>query len=289
MAQDKELLTGATGNPAQAPAGGGNLSPGGSEASILTEKSVASGEQSGQGQGLVTPALHKQFPKELQGHPSLMPFDTAGKLANAYIESQKKMGSSVQVPGDEATEEERAQFLEKVGRYFGRPKAQDDYRFEGVEVPAGVNLEVVDGALSDYAKQAFALGLSQNQANELQKWMRRTTGQMASALVKRESQRFDSEVREAEKKLRDTWGGDYDKNKELANRAFTQFASPEFVEFCKKSGLAHHPGMREIFAKIGAATSEGTMPRGRGGQNNQPDMFPKLKEWEAQRTKSTGF
>lgn len=69
----------------------------------------------------------------------------------------------------------------------------------------------------------------------------------------------------------------------VAEKAFTKFASPAFIEMMTKSGFASHPEVVRVFAKIGEAMGEGalaingaspTLTAGRAEDRMYPTMTP---------------
>lgn len=239
----------------QQPGGtGGNL-----EGSSVTDQS----------EGGDVPKFHAQFKDNLKGHPSLMKFNDPNGLAEGYVELERRLGRSVEMPGDDATTEDWSRFY----RRLGRPETQEGYEFDDVELPNGVS--VPEQSLEEYRNTAHKLGLTKAQANELYKWHTESLGRTVGD-VKRAVERQKSD---AERTLREEWGGEYDQNMELATRALRQFADDDFVQFVKTTGLGNHPAMSKVFAKIGSAIGEGSSPRGDGGPPAPtPQRYPGLNE-----------
>lgn len=71
---------------------------------------------------------------------------------------------------------------------------------------------------------------------------------------------------ELDKALRESWGGNYDKNKELAKRAFQHFKVDE-VTGAQLDSVLSAPGMVKLFHAIGAAMGEGNLVDVNGGGN----------------------
>ena len=64
--------------------------------------------------------------------------------------------------------------------------------------------------------------------------------------------------------LKREWGADYDGRLDQAQRAFGQFASPEFSALMDETGLGNHPELVKAFAKIGAMLGEDKLIVGTG-------------------------
>jgi len=278
--QTTDLLTEGAGETLTEPTGdAGNPKSGGPDAS---QESVASATD-----GNNVPALHKQFEQDLKGHESLLKFDTASKLARAYVDLEQQQGNTVSLPGENATDEELSRFFERIAPVLGRPETQDGYQFDDVELPEGVELTWVDGELKSFAEQAFGLKLSQEQANELQKWFRGQTANYVKTLGEQRVAARDTALAEAERKLKSDWGSDYNKHKELANRTIARF--PEFSKFVVDNELQTRPELRRFFADLGAQISEGEGPRSDGEGSSQPgeSSFPHLADYEKNRQQGT--
>lgn len=67
------------------------------------------------------------------------------------------------------------------------------------------------------------------------------------------------------------FGGDaYEGNRKVADSALVKFASPEFVEFLKQTGLANHPEMVRFAYRVGKASAEDSLA-GTAAPSNAPD------------------
>src|ERR1035441_2671844 len=69
---------------------------------------------------------------EYKGLPSLKSYKDINGLLSSHIALEKKMGSAVNVPGPEATDEDRAAFYSKLGR----PEPAEKYTFNAKEITA---------------------------------------------------------------------------------------------------------------------------------------------------------
>ncbi|EKS26514.1 hypothetical protein [Afipia felis] len=73
--------------------------------------------------------------------------------------------------------------------------------------------------------------------------------------------------------LRDSWGNNYDKNKELAKRAFAHFEVDK-ITGAQLDSVLSAPGMVKLFHAIGAAMGEGNLVDVNGGGNNLAGDHP---------------
>lgn len=99
---------------------------------------------------------------EYKSSKSLEPYKDLNGLVKSHIELNKTMGSSIRVPGEEATPEELEKFYSKLGR----PEAADKYEFSDLgDMPEGLNIS--DERTNEFKEIAHKLGLTAKQANEL--------------------------------------------------------------------------------------------------------------------------
>lgn len=222
------------------------------------------GNSDQQGGGNTAPAWTAQLDKDLQGNERLTSFKTIGEMGKAFLDLEGKSKDALYLPGENATDEEKAAFYAKLGR----PEAADKYSFgkpEGLpeEVPYEPEVEQA------FKQFAFDNGLSDATAGKLYGWY--------YDLVKQGHEMQQKQAQEATEKavnaLKDEWKGDaFKENSELAIRAFRKFGGDEaktFIEESKINGLSlgDHPVFLKVFAAIGKAISDDSFTGDRGAGN----------------------
>lgn len=213
-----------------------------------------------------------------QYHKTASAFDSKNALAKGYDELFTKMGTAVQIPTNQTAPEEIAAFYNKIGR----PETKEGYdSFKTSELPEGMNYdEEFEMTMRGIAHEA---GISKAQMVKLVKayndYQIATFGQ-----VRDENLRL---VAEGEKALKENWGGEYDKNFEIAERACAELIPNEelraqFAELVTDKGLRNNPVFAEVFLGIGKSMLDDTLPRGQQPQGpegfvpaspNSPDMY----------------
>lgn len=186
------------------------------------------------------------LPGELANEPSLRNFDSIEKLAKSYVHAVRKLGA----PGEELVRINGETDKGEIYNRLGRPESPDGYSFDG-ETP------------DHFKKTAHDIGLNQDQANQLRSYL------VDIAQQDNQSARdnFDRQQVEYQQQLQQEFGGDYNKNVELARRAFLRYGDADTVQFLEQSGLGNHPGLIKTFSKIGQALSEdGSVMLGTGEQ-----------------------
>ena len=184
------------------------------------------------------------LPDDLKGEPSLQSFDSVDKLAKSYVHARKMIGADpdkmLQLP-----KEDDAEGWDAVYERLGRPNAPDGYDFE---LGDGEQSDEV----SDFKNVAHQLGLTNDQA----KAMLGIYNQISENDLAQEDEQFEQMNVEYLQDIQKEWGDSFNKNAELARRAFTDFASEELMDVLRETGLSNHPEMLKTFSRIGQVLSE---------------------------------
>ena len=175
-------------------------------------------------------------------------FKTKGDLAKSYLELQKKLGVW---PGENASEEDKAQFFARIGR----PETADAYEIDFSEVPDGFIDK--DKAIADIKKSAYEAGLSAVQAKKLAASTAATLKQQVAALA--------DARKTADTELRKEWGEHYDDNLALVGKVVNEYGGDGIVHFLDKTGAGNNPDFIQMMAKLGQALSEDTLVGGSQG------------------------
>lgn len=179
------------------------------------------------------------LPDGLANEPSLQNFDSVDKLAKSYTHLVKKMG----VPADQLLRLPQAgESMDDVYNALGRPETHENYDM-GDYAPESTE---------DFRQLAHQIGLNNDQANVLfDAYVNAMAGQQ-----EQEQSAFEQFEVENTQALQKEWGGAFDKNVELARRAFMNFATPEAVEIMEQTGLGNHPEILKVFSRIGELLQE---------------------------------
>ncbi len=232
-----------------------------SSPSILTDGPQSAGSASGHvldGSHATEQASPLAFdpgslPDELRGEPSLQSFDSVDKLAKSYVHARKMIGADpdqmLQLP-----KEDDAEGWNSVYERLGRPNAPDGYDFE---LGDGEQSDEV----ADFKNVAHELGLTNDQARNILG----IYNQISQNDMAQEDEQFEQMNVEYLQDIQSEWGDSFNKNAELARRAFTDFASEELMDVLRETGLSNHPEMLKTFARIGQVLSEDNVLPGTRG------------------------
>lgn len=207
------------------------------------------------------PAWTAQLPDDLKGNEFLTQIPSIGELGKKVLDYHGKVENAVQLPGENASDEERATFYNKLGR----PEKPEDYQFEGIEWPnvedplMATIKDAADRDLEDYRKVFHEIGLTAEQAKALHK----KSFEMALARYE-QAEKASTEMQEkVVASLKTEWGNDFDGNLTLAKRAFNKVGElagvkDEFAKFMDDSKLGNNPLFVKVFHAMGKAMSDDT-------------------------------
>ncbi len=280
MAEENQGAGPVTGNPTKGSGAGANAAE-----SVVTNlatllgKGVASASQggaadsgnagTGSAQQTELPGFAAGLTKETKGDQKVAQFvskfKTMDDLVRASMGLEGKLGSMVSIPGDNATEEERAEFYKKLGV----PESEDGYEIQADDRfdPTTIDLKGVKALAKD-------LGLTKTQANKLYKTM---TDQVAAQFEAHESATKAAEAEalklaekaqaDCDNSLKAEWGQKYEENNKLALRAINHLGGKSIMEELNKLGGGNSPLVFKMLAAIGqglredSATGQAGTPR----------------------------
>ncbi len=193
-------------------------------------------------------------------------YTTPAAMANALYEANRELSQRVKMPGEDASDEDRAKF----NKQMGVPESVDDYEIaapEGVDAEAFAS-EEYQAPIKSIVADMHAAGASQGVVNAmLSKYFEL---EMAGAA---ERNRLDVEhMQKAEADLRKEWGASYDENVAFANDYLSK--SPDLVKLELRDGslLGSHPAFVRQMAEVGRMANEGQLKFGISGTEMATDM-----------------
>jgi hypothetical protein len=179
-------------------------------------------------------------------------FNTVGDAMKAISDFRKRESTSIRVPGDDASDGDKAKFRKAMGV----PKSAEDYEFVMPE-----NHEATDGdqafqtVMADvFLKEAITI----NQAKALNVAWNELQTQGQATLNRNDKDYADKQDTE----LREEWRADYERNMVAVSRAAKHFLGSDFEEAKQietKGGqfLLDNAVIMRMFAKAGREMREG--------------------------------
>lgn len=153
----------------------------------------------------------------------------------------------VKLPGDKATDEEKAAWRKAVGL----PEGPEGYGLALDKAEAEADPEAVD-RFGRLLKVAFDNGAPKGAMAAIVEWYNSENRTIAT----RELEAWNTAVAQGEQKLRQQWGADYEANAALAARALQHFGGPDVLKLMEQAKVANHPDVMRMFAQIGRMTAE---------------------------------
>jgi len=236
------------------------------------------------GGGKKAPAWTAQLDKDLQGNEKLTQFKTIGEMGKAFLDRDGKLQNSVLLPGEKATDEEKATYYAKLGR----PDKPDGYEItKPADLPDSLPYE--PGLAIEYQKFAFEAGLSKTQA--------KAAWDFYFDLAKNGTEIQAKEIETAQTNgintLKTDWGNKFDGNKKIAEIAFKKYGkeAASLLDEAKIGSirLGDHPSFLKVFYEIGVNTMDDKALKGEGGREPATGdkdrqaatlMFPSMEEKE---------
>lgn len=167
----------------------------------------------------------------------LSKFQNIGDLAKSYSALEKKLGKSINIPGDDAAAEEIAAFYGKLGR----PESAEAY-------------SIADEKAKQFKEIAFMNNLTDKQA----RGMYDALAQMGAAAVQASQEEQLRKAQESDAQLRTEWGKDYGANLEFLKRGIAAYGGNSLGAKLQSSGLLYDVDVVKMFALLGRQTSEAT-------------------------------
>lgn len=185
------------------------------------------------------PAWCSQLPEEIRSNADMMKqlskFQKVGDIAKSYAELEKKTGASVSIPGENATDEERAAFWAKIGT----PAEPDQYSIKGDEAKA-------------FREAAHAAHLTDTQAQAFFTQLK----EMGQAAVNAQNEQKETLYKETDSAFRKEYGTHYGEKMTLLSRGVKLYAGASGAKALMDSGLAFNPDIARMFIRLGEMSAE---------------------------------
>lgn len=187
--------------------------------------------------------------EQLYTDPSLKPFLNAeggidGKnLIKSYVHAKRQLGrNKITIPGENATDDEWSE----VFRSLGMPEA-DKYTLNeknpNVLTPEFYN---------EFKTKAMEAGMLPRQAQAMLDWYSDSVQEATTQEQEMSNQKYNESLTA----LKNEWGQAYDRNLQIAKKAFSTFADESTMEQIDAEGLGNNLTLIKLFHSIGAKMTE---------------------------------
>jgi len=202
------------------------------------------------------------LPEDLRGDPSIKDFKSVADLAKSYTHAKSMIGNSIRIPTEDASDEVKNEFYEKIKSvkgiikvdstdsvydYLGRPASPDEYKIE-----AGIDL---DPEMSKQFKElAHQAGLNNEQVNKLVGF--------EAARAQAQQEQLQHAQESAIKSLQSEWGPDYQNRLNGAKEAARAWAQkyPEVDALINDPVTGNNPGFIAMLSELAKHAQEGDSP-----------------------------
>jgi len=143
------------------------------------------------------------------------------------------------------------------------PESEDAYEFEFPE-----EFNAHEQHLNDFKKLALETKLTPEQYQAIMKF----EVERETALAQNMKADIEKTQQETEKKLKEDWGNNYEKNLETAKKVMLKFADDEFKQFVRDTRFGDNPQVIKFLAQIGESFSEDVLigPKTRSNVYHRP-------------------
>jgi|TARA_Y100000310_G_scaffold121469_2_gene120242 hypothetical protein len=230
----------------------------------------------GGGEGDIGVEWKDALPDGLKNDPTIANTKSVESMASQLVNAQKLVGNSLRLPADDAPAGEWSSFYAKLGR----PDDATGYTHKPGE-DIGEEFHIDKGRQTEMFQMMHNMGLTDKQTTVMM-------DMLIDGNVK-EHERFVTTSQKALDELRGEWGGQYDTNIQIANRALNSFGGEALRGLLANAGLQNNAEVIKLFNRIGQAMGEDKLVAGDvlTGPLLAEEIDAKIKEVEAKLMKMT--
>lgn len=199
---------------------------------------------------------------DLKNIPALKPFVgkegevNVANLLKSYVDTKKSFGNKIAIPSEHASEDEWADFYEKVA---GHPKDIEKY-----EVTRGEESKISQTFFDSIKAKLHASKVPAAQAQEFFKSLEEESVAFQADMEKHASDRIAKEHQE----LKTEWGQAFEQNAKAASAVIIEYGDDEFKNYVKESGLISDAKFTKFLLSVSKElNSEATDHNARGTGN----------------------
>ena len=197
--------------------------------------------------------------------PAINRYKTFDDFVTGHKELENKLGTVIQPLAEDATNEQKKAYREKVGC----PDTVGGYEIAKPTLPEGMAFddELIKNVTQYAHDNHVPKGVFEGLAKLVIERQMTTSKQMMKAAAKAQTEaqaEKDKAITTAENELKGEWGADYDKNLEMANRFYDlpgdDATNKTFTELIAEKGLNSHPAVVKFFREAYKLVKEDEIP-----------------------------
>lgn len=186
-----------------------------------------------------TPAWMQQLPEEMRNDAALSKqlakFQKIGDMAKSYSELETKLGKSLIKPAEDASDEEKQKFFEKLGK----PTTAEGY-------------SIKDENAAAFKEIAYKNNLTDAQAVSLYEQFK----SIGEGAIKAQQENLQKQANATTEALKKEYGNHYGEKIEMLRRGVETYGGQELGNLLKESGLLANETIVRMFIKLGEQSSE---------------------------------
>ena len=191
---------------------------------------------------------------EAEKAEKLSKFEKIGDLANNYLELEKKLGSSIVKPGDDASDEEKEAFY----RALGKPEAADKYSIEGEDAEM-------------FRKMAYENNLTDEQAKAFYKSLQ----EVGNNFIAAQKTAFEQQAKDTQAALQKEYGKEYPTKIVMLKRGVAAYGGEKMGAKLQQAGLLGDYDVVKMFILLGEQSAEAGSP---GNTKGKADGYKSIEE-----------
>lgn len=192
-------------------------------------------------------------------------FKDLNDVVKSYVNLERMVGNSVRIPGEDASEEAKKEFYEKLKDVdgvilkdsedmytkLGRPESAEGYNLQDlVDAEIAGAVPNLGQEISDFQKTAHEIGLSKEQAAKLL--------EMRMGTLKSANETWTAKREAGEAELRKMWGEDHDNRLAAAKNVAKMYSEqyPDAMSELLNSQAGNNPAFINMLSELGRTFKE---------------------------------
>lgn len=180
------------------------------------------------------------LPEDLRNSPNITKFADPAALAKSYQHLSELNGKSVRIPDENTPPEDRAAFLDKLGR----PENAQSYK-----VDPGEGVEVDSERVASFLPIAYEAGLTQTQVDAVSKFEGDWHRSKIEAVKK--------DISEGTEAMKSEWGHDFEGNLKETEDFMNRMLDEKAVTLATQTGLRGNPSFVKMLHAFSKTMKEG--------------------------------
>jgi len=213
-------------------------------------------------------SLNDHLEEDLHDHDALKDFPDVSTLAKSFIDTQKKIGAMVSVPGADADADSKNKFYQKLGK----PESAESYTLDST------GLELDKDAIGQFKGALHSLDLTQDQAQGLVNYLSASTKDRLDKISLTAAETSEKTATD----LRIAWGADYDRRRGAVENTLERFfgESAQDLRDLAARNAAVSRGLAEIGVSMSENSAAGDSVVAEGESHDVQSAMAKIKEYQ---------